>query len=93
MFDENIVHPKRILIMTALFIFREMTESSLVKFTGISWGSLSTHLARLEKVGYIERRKSIIRCRVRTVVRITERGYEAYVREIEKLKSLFKKAL
>ncbi len=50
-------------------------------------------MARLEKVGYIERRKSIVKCKVRTVVRITEKGYEAYVKEVKKLKSLFKKAL
>lgn len=49
MLDDNIVHPKRIVIMTILFIFREMTEGELSKATGIDWGSLSTHLSRLEK--------------------------------------------
>ena len=56
MLDNNIVHPKRIVIMTILFICREMTEGELSKATGINWGSLSTHLSRLEKRGYIERR-------------------------------------
>lgn len=40
MLNEDIVHPKRILIMTALFIFRQMTEGELAKVTGIEWGIL-----------------------------------------------------
>ena len=92
MLDDNIVHPKRIVIMTILFIFREMTEGELSKATGIDWGSLSTHLSRLEKKGYIERRKMITNKGVRTVVRITETGYKAYKEEVEKLKALIKKA-
>lgn len=92
MLDDNIVHPKRIVIMTVLFIFREMTEGELSKATGIDWGSLSTHLLRLEKKGYIERRKVITNRGIRTVVRITESGYRAYREEVEKLKALIKKA-
>jgi len=88
MLNENIIHPKRILIMTALFIFRKMTESELAKVTGIDWGSLSTHLSRLERIGYIERKKGIVNCRIRTVVSITEKGYKAYIEEIEKLRKL-----
>ncbi len=88
MLDENIVHPKRFLIMTFLFIFKEMVESDLCRVTGIDWGSLSTHLARLERVGYLERRKAITRRGIRTVVRITEKGYRAYRKEVEKIKAL-----
>ncbi len=88
MLDENVVHPKRFLIMTVLFIFKEMVEGDLCQATGIDWGSLSTHLTRLEKVGYLERRKAITRRGVRTVVRITEKGYKAYLKEVEKLRAL-----
>ena len=42
------------------------------------------HLSRLENAGYIERRKAIVRGRVRTVVKITERGYSTYVNEVKK---------
>ncbi len=74
--------------MTALFIFRQMTESELAKVTGVEWGSLSTHLSRLERAGYIERKKGIVNCRIRTVVTITDKGYKAYIDEIEKLREL-----
>ena len=60
--------------MTVLFLSREITEGELSKATGISWGSLSTHLNRLEREGYIERRKAVTSRGVRTVVKITEKG-------------------
>jgi|Deesub1362A_J573_1020465.scaffolds.fasta_scaffold01596_13 DNA-binding MarR family transcriptional regulator len=91
MLDDNIVHPKRIVIMTVLFIFREMTEGDLSKATGIDWGSLTTHLTRLERNGYIERKKVITNKGLRTIVRITDTGYRTYKEEIEKLKNLIKK--
>ena len=88
MLNDDIIHSKRFLIMTVLFIFREMTESDLVKATGIGWGSLSTHLSRLEKKGYIRRGKTITRRGIRTVVSITEDGYEKYREEVEKLRNI-----
>ena len=86
--DDDVVHSKRFLIMTTLFIFREMTEGDLAKATGIDWGSLSTHLSRLEKRGYIKRRKTITRRGIRTVVEITEKGYNTYIDEVKKLRKL-----
>ena len=88
MLDEDIVNPKRLLIMTVLFLMREVTEGDLAKATRIDWGSLSTHLSRLEKKGYVRRRKAITRKGVRTVVAITEKGYGKYVEEVRKLKSI-----
>ncbi len=60
--------------MTVLFLFREITEGDLAKATKIDWGSLSTHLSRLERRGYIKRKKAITSRGVRTVVAITELG-------------------
>lgn len=88
MLNDDIIHSKRFLIMTVLFIFREMTEGDLAKATGIDWGSLSTHLSRLERKGYVKRRKAITRKGVRTVVSITKEGYERYKEEVEKLRNI-----
>ncbi len=88
MLDDDVVHSKRFLIMTTLFIFREMTEGDLAKATGIDWGSLSTHLSRLEKKGYIKRRKSITNRGIRTVISITRKGYEKYGEEVGKLRNI-----
>ncbi len=88
MLNEDIVHPKRLLIMTVLFVAREVTEGELAKATGLSWGSLSSHLSRLETKGLVERRRKLTRKGVRTVVRITKKGYRAYIEEVEKLRIL-----
>ena len=87
-FDDVVFHPKRFVILTVLFLFKEMTEGDLAKAAGMSWGSLSTHLKKLEEKGYIERRKAITVRGVRTVVRITELGYSKYREEVEKLKKV-----
>ncbi|WP_457548441.1 transcriptional regulator [Archaeoglobus sp.] len=87
-FDDVVFHPKRFAILTVLFLFKEMTEGELAKAVGISWGSLSTHLKRLEEEGYIERRKAITIRGVRTVVKITKFGYSKYREEVEKLRSV-----
>jgi len=88
--DEDIVNPKRFVIMTLLFTLRQLTEAELSKASRIQWGSLSTHLKRLENKGYIQRKKVITPKGPRTVVRITEKGYTRYIEEAEKLKRILK---
>ena len=89
-FDEDIFNPKRFAIMTVIFLFKEMTESDLAKAVGVSWGSLSTHLRRLEERKYIERKKVITTRGIRTIVRITKNGYLRYKEEVEKLRKILK---
>jgi len=87
--DEVIVHPKRLVILSLLFVFKEMRESDLKKATGFSWGSLYTNLKILEKNEYIKIEKKIGKKGVITVVKITEKGYKKYLEEAEKIKKLF----
>ncbi len=88
--DEDIVNAKRLVIMSLLFLLREMQESDLRKATNFSWGCLSTHLTRLEKKGYIERKRKLTARGFVTVVRITEKGYKKYYQEAEKLRKLLR---
>ncbi len=84
-FDENIFNPKRFVILTLLYLFKELTEGELARASNIGWGSLSTHLRRLEDGDYIKRKKVITPKGIRTVVKITEKGYITYQKEVEKL--------
>ena len=88
--DDDIVNPKRFVIMTLLFTLRQLAEAELSKASGIQWGSLSTHLKRLEDKGYVERKKIITHRGPRTIVKITEKGYTKYIEEVEKLKEIIK---
>lgn len=90
MLDEDIVNPKRFVLMTLLFTLRQMMEAELSKASRIQWGSLSTHLKRLEECGYIERKKVITPKGPRTIVKITEKGYTKYLEEVEKLKRIIR---
>ncbi len=84
-FDENIFNPRRFVIMTILYLFKSMTEGELAKATDIRWGSLSTHLKRLEDKNFIKRKKVITSRGLRTMVEITEKGYITYQEEVKKL--------
>lgn len=86
--DEDVVNPKRFAIITLLLLFKRMTEGDLAKAVGISWGSLSSHLRRLEERGYIRRKRAITAKGIRTIVEITDAGDKRYREEAEKLKNL-----
>ncbi len=88
--DDDIVNAKRLVIMSLLFLLREVRESDLRRITDLSWGCLSTHLARLEKKGYIERKRKLTAKGFHTVIRITEKGYKKYYQEAEKLRKLLR---
>ncbi len=88
--DEDIINPKRFILMTLLFTIRQMTEAELSKASRIQWGSLSTHLKRLEEGGYVERKKVITPKGPRTIVKITEKGYTKYLEEVRKLKEIIR---
>ncbi|RLI80042.1 hypothetical protein DRP07_09545 [Archaeoglobales archaeon] len=88
--DDDIINPKRFILMTLLFTLRQMTEAELSKASRIQWGSLSTHLKRLEDKGYVERKKVITTKGPRTVVKITEKGYTKYLEEVRKLKEIIR---
>lgn len=62
MFNEDIFNPKGFAIMAIPFLFKEMTESDLAKAVGASWGSLSTHLRRLEGRGLHREKEGCGKC-------------------------------
>jgi len=41
-------------------------------------GNLEHHLKKLEKVGFIEIKKSVVKGRIRTIIKITIKGREAF---------------
>jgi len=86
--NPELMNIKRFMIMTILYLLRRVTESDLCKILNISWGSLYTHLKRLEEIGYVKTRKCITDKGVRTIVEITSKGYEEYRKFIEVLKNV-----
>ncbi len=76
---DPVVHaPARLSIMTQLYVVEAMDATFLVNRTGLTWGNLSTHLRKLEESGYVEVEKEFRGRKPCTMIRLTEKGREAF---------------
>jgi DNA-binding MarR family transcriptional regulator len=75
--DRNIHEPARLMIVATLSAVEEADFLYLLQSTGLTKGNLSSHLARLEKVGYIRIEKTFVGKITRTVCKLTEEGRAA----------------
>lgn len=75
---DRIVHePARLMILLYLIGLESADFVFLLNATELTWGNLSSHLAKLEEAGYVEIEKGYAGKRPRTVVRITSAGRAA----------------
>lgn len=75
--DRTIHEPARLMIVAILSAVEEADFLYLLKATDLTKGNLSSHLSRLEKVGYVAIEKSFVGKTPRTVCRLTETGGSA----------------
>ena len=76
--DPLIFHPKRLMIMSLIIAIGPMTQGQLRKKCNITWGSIPSHLKRLENAGYITQRDVITRKGPRILVDVTSKGANSY---------------
>ena len=76
--DRLIHEPARYLIMAYLYVADSADALFLQRETGLTWGNLSSHLAKLEAAGYVEVLKEFLDRKPHTVLRLTEEGRENY---------------
>jgi len=69
--------PARLRIMMALSGVRWADFPSLCRLLGLTRGNLSVHVARLERAGYVQVRKSIVARMPHTQYRLTPKGRKA----------------
>jgi DNA-binding transcriptional ArsR family regulator len=75
----RIIHePARLLIATILYAVETADFLFLLRESGLSKGNLSSHLARLEAVGYVAIEKTFRGKIPLTICRLTENGREAF---------------
>jgi DNA-binding transcriptional ArsR family regulator len=72
--DRTIHEPARLSILAVLRAFETADFLFLARQTGLSRGNLSSHLSKLETVGYIEITKEFVERMPRTLVRLTDTG-------------------
>ncbi len=76
--DKVIHEPARLMIMANLFVVESADFTFLMNQTGLTWGNLSSHMSKLEKVGYIAVEKTFVGRRPYTMLHLTEDGRSAF---------------
>ncbi|MDP7062792.1 MAG: transcriptional regulator [Planctomycetota bacterium] len=79
MLDPLIHAPARLAIMTRLFVIESADATWLLAETGLTWGNLSSHMTKLEQVGYVEVIKGFVDNKPKTLLRLTDRGRQAFL--------------
>ena len=75
--DRVIHEPARLLILTYLYVVKAADFIFLMRETGLTKGNLSSHMTKLEEVGYIEVEKEFVDRKPRTLLRISNAGQHA----------------
>jgi len=76
--DKLIHEPARLNIMTHLYVIESADFLFLMRRTGLTFGNLSAHMSKLEDAGYIQIIKEFIGKKPHTMLRITEKGRQAF---------------
>ena len=76
--DPLIHAPARLMVLTYLYVVESVDYVFLMRLTGLTWGNLSTHLARLEEAGYIAIEKEFRGKKPHSMIHLTDSGREAF---------------
>ncbi len=77
--DAGINNPARLMIVFLLSRKEAMDYNSVLARTRLTSGNLTTHLIKLEELGYIKLNKSFINRKPNTLIQLTPSGREAYL--------------
>lgn len=75
--DRAIHAPARLMILAMLAVIESADFTFLMTQTGLTRGNLSSHLSKLEEVGYISVTKEFVERVPRTLIRLTAKGRTA----------------
>ena len=76
-FDRFVHEPARLSLLTNLFLVESADATWLMQQTGLTWGNLASHSARLEAAGYLSVEKSFKGRKPNTRFSITDAGRAA----------------
>jgi DNA-binding MarR family transcriptional regulator len=86
---DKVIHaPPRLMVLTYLYVVESADYVFLLRLTGLTWGNLSTHLAKLEEAGYITMEKAFRGKKPHTTISLTEEGraaFRAYKKSIQQV--------
>jgi DNA-binding MarR family transcriptional regulator len=76
--DRLIHEPARLKLVALLYMLESADFTFLMSQTGMTWGNLSSHMTKLEQAGYLEVEKTFKGKRPNTMLKLTERGRQAF---------------
>ena len=76
--DQVIHAPARLMVLTYLYVVESADFVFLRNMTGLTWGNLSTHLAKLEDAGYVAIEKGFQGKKPHTMIHLTDHGRAAF---------------
>lgn len=76
--DRLIHEPARFNIMAYLFVVQSADFIFLQTQTGLTWGNLSSHINKLETVGYVAVEKEFVGKKPHTMLHLTDKGRVAF---------------
>jgi DNA-binding MarR family transcriptional regulator len=76
--DQTIHAPARLSVLIYLYVVESADFVFLKNSTGLTWGTLSTHLGKLEEAGYVTIEKGFKGKRPHTTIRLTDDGRAAF---------------
>jgi DNA-binding MarR family transcriptional regulator len=75
----QVIHaPARLMILSYLYVVESADYVFLMRLTGLTWGNLATHLAKLEEAGYIQVQKEFKGKKPHSVIHLTAEGRKAF---------------
>ena len=87
--DKLIHEPARLNIMTRLYVVESADFLFMMRQTGLTFGNLSAHMSKLEEAGYIEIIKEFIGKKPHTMLKLTEKGKQAFDGYRKQMKQFF----
>jgi len=76
--DQVIHAPARLMILSYLYVVESADYVFVMRITGLTWGNLATHLNKLEEEGYVEVQKMFKGKKPHSILRMTEKGRNAF---------------
>jgi len=86
--DQVIHTPTRLTVLIYLYVVESVDYVFLQRMTGLAWGSLATHVNKLEEAGYIAIEKGYQGKKPHTMIRMTEQGRNAFKEYKNKMQEL-----
>ena len=87
--DRLLHEPSRMSIVALLYMLESADFTFVMNQTNLTWGNLSSHLAKLEEAGYVKIEKGYKGKRPNTVLRLTEEGRESFRQYVQTVRGLF----